>query len=86
MAKAASITAGLVTKKGDAIASRGANLPSIDQAKVTTTKVTTYYKSLTVKLDRQHYEALKHAGIKYNMKSQNIFVEALELWLQAKAD
>lgn len=84
MAKPASVTAGLVTKKGEAIPSSGLNVSIVEPTKASKEKMAIYYKSLTVKLDRAHYEALKHAGIKYNRKSQDIFVEALELWLQAK--
>jgi hypothetical protein len=41
-----------------------------------------YYKALTVKLDRDRYEALKNQGVKLDKKSQEIFVEALDLWLK----
>lgn len=41
-----------------------------------------YYKSLTVKLDRSRYEALKQAGMRADKKSQAIFTEALDLWLK----
>jgi hypothetical protein len=40
-----------------------------------------YYKSLTVKLDRGRYETLKTAGIKLDNRSQEIFVEALDAYL-----
>lgn len=40
-----------------------------------------YYKALTVKLDRNRYEALKKAGLKLDKKSQQIFVEALDAYL-----
>lgn len=40
---------------------------------------------LTVKLDRERYEALKTFGVKLNKKSQKIFVEALDLYLQQTA-
>lgn len=84
MAKAASITSGLVTKKGEAIASSGLDVSTLKPVKDSKEKMPPYYKSLTVKLDRADYEALKHAGIKYNKKSQEIFVEALALWLEAQ--
>jgi hypothetical protein len=41
-----------------------------------------YYKALTVKLDRDRYESLKNVGVKLDKKSQEIFVEALDLWLR----
>jgi len=44
-----------------------------------------YYKALTVKLDRPRYEALKNAGVKLDKKSQEILVEALDLWLRKQA-
>lgn len=86
MAKAASITAGLVRKKGDAVPSGAIGTPSEKSFRPTGNKEAAYYKSLTVKLDRPRYEALKRAGIELNKKSQAIFVEALDLWLSARAD
>lgn len=44
-----------------------------------------YYKALTVKLDRARYEKLKHAGLKLDKKSQEIFVEALDAYLAKMA-
>jgi hypothetical protein len=44
-----------------------------------------YYKALTVKLDRERYESLKSMGVKQDKKSQEIFVEALDLWLESVA-
>jgi len=41
-----------------------------------------YYKALTVKLDRERYESLKNLGVKLDKKSQEIFVEALDLWIK----
>lgn len=82
MAKAASITAGLVTKKGEAAPSINVIEPAVPvRSNPDKVKEYSYYKALTVKLDRPHYEALKLAGLKHNKKSQDIFVEALELWL-----
>lgn len=45
-----------------------------------------YYKALTVKLTQEHYEKLKALGIKLDMKSQAIFVKALEDYLAKHAD
>ena len=86
MAKAASITAGLVTKKGEAAPSVGVHGSSAVLPKQAMEKVHEYYKALTVKLDRPRYEALKNAGVKLDKKSQEILVEALDLWLRKQSD
>jgi hypothetical protein len=79
MAKTASLTSGLVAKKGQAV-------PAVthEDAGRTTTKTAApdYYKALTVKLDRKRYESLKNLGVKLDKKSQEIFVEALDLWMK----
>lgn len=80
MAKTASLTSGLVAKKGQAA-------PAIthpEQQELPTSKVLggDYYKALTVKLDRQRYAELKALGVKLDKKSQEIFVEALDLYLR----
>ena len=80
MAKTASLTSGLVAKKGQAA-------PAVtheDAGRATTAKTAApdYYKALTVKLDRERYEALKTLGVKLDKKSQEIFVEALDLYLR----
>lgn len=79
MAKTASLTSGLVAKKGHAS-------PAVthdDAARVAAKNTATdYYKALTVKLDRERYESLKNLGVKLDKKSQEIFVEALDLWIK----
>lgn len=80
MAKTASLTSGLVAKKGHAS-------PAVTPADATpshTGKAAAldYYKALTVKLDRERYESLKNLGVKLDKKSQEIFVEALDLWIK----
>jgi len=80
MTKTASLTSGLVVKKGQAS-------PAVTLAEATTIhsgKVIAmdYYKALTVKLDRERYESLKNLGVKLDKKSQEIFVEALDLWIK----
>ncbi|MCP5197435.1 MAG: hypothetical protein H6974_11730 [Gammaproteobacteria bacterium] len=82
MAKAASITPGLVIKKGEAAPSVGTNDSAVASPKQAMEKAADYYKSLTVKLDRERYIALKNAGVRDDKKSQEIFVEALDLWLK----
>jgi hypothetical protein len=84
MAKTASLTSGLVAKKGQATpaVTHQAEAPARTVAK---TRAPDYYKALTVKLDRERYEALKTLGVKLDKKSQAIFVEALDLYLQQAA-
>lgn len=80
MSKTASLTAGLVAKKGQAVPATPAVIPTTQND--SRQKSPDYYKSLTVKLDRDRYEALKNIGVKLDKKSQEIFVEALDLWLK----
>ncbi len=80
MAKTASLTSGLVAKKGSATPAL-AKMPEPEVQPTTRATSTDYYKSLTVKLDRERYEALKTVGVKVDKKSQEIFVEALDLYL-----
>lgn len=88
MAKTASLTAGLVAKKGEA---SPATVVSATQAQPIEVKASAtgggrdYYKALTVKLDRDRYESLKSMGVKLDKKSQEIFVEALDLWMKSGA-
>lgn len=79
MAKTASLTSGLVAKKGQA--SPAVAHEGIDRTAIKTS-AHDYYKALTVKLDRERYEALKNRGVKLDKKSQEIFVEALDLWMK----
>jgi len=84
MAKTASLTAGLVAKKGEAVPA-SARKPQVEPEVAAVPAATggrDYYKALTVKLDRGRYETLKNAGIKLDKKSQEIFVAALDLWLK----
>jgi hypothetical protein len=76
MAKTASLTSGLVAKKGQAS-------PAVTHEPPAASKTGEgYYKALTVKLDKKRYEALKTAGVKLDKKSQEIFVEALDHYLE----
>lgn len=79
MAKTASLTSGLVAKKGQAAPAVTHEDASRPAAK---TAAQDYYKALTVKLDRERYESLKNLGVKLDKKSQEIFVEALDLWIK----
>ncbi len=85
MAKTASLTAGLVAKKGEASPAIPQIVQPIDSMAASTDGGRDYYKALTVKLDRSRYENLKNMGVKQDKKSQEIFVEALDLWLKSVA-
>lgn len=79
MAKTASLTSGLVAVKGQAApAVTHVHMPRPTEKPVGPN----YYKALTVKLDRDRYEALKNLGVKLDKKSQEIFTEALDLWVE----
>lgn len=80
MSKTASLTAGLVAKKGQAVPASAAVSPEAPSA-AQPAAASSYYKALTVKLDRGRYETLKNAGLKLDKKSQEIFVEALDAYL-----
>ena len=80
MSKAASLTAGLVAKKGQAMPAAVAVAPDTSSA-AQPAAGSSYNKALTVKLDRSRYETLKNAGLKLDKKSQEIFVEALAAYL-----
>lgn len=80
MSKTASLTAGLVAKKGQAVPAAVAAAPDTSSA-AQQAAASPYYKALTVKLDRGRYETLKNAGLKLDKKSQEIFVEALDAYL-----
>ena len=80
MTKTASLTSGLVAKKGYASPAVTFQEPTGPVAAKTATP--DYYKALTVKLDRERYESLKNLGVKLDKKSQEIFVEALDLWIK----
>jgi hypothetical protein len=80
MSKTASLTAGLVAKKGQAMPAAVAVAADTSSA-AQPAAAPPYYKALTVKLDRSRYEKLKNAGLKLDKKSQEIFVEALDAYL-----
>lgn len=41
-----------------------------------------YYKALTLKLDEERYMALKMKGLRSGRTSQEILVEAVDLWFE----
>ena len=77
MPKTASLTSSLMAKKGQAKPAI-----TVPQMQPESSRHLIYYKALTVKLDRDRYEALKNAGVKLDKKSQEILVESLDLWLK----
>ena len=82
MSKTASLTAGLVAKKGQAMpAATAVAAVAAEAPAAAPSTVVSYYKALTVKLDRSRYATLKNAGLKLDKKSQEIFVEALDAYL-----
>ena len=88
MAKTASLTAGLVAKKGEGFPATVVAAPQVQPIEVKASATgggRDYYKALTVKLDRDRYESLKSMGVKLDKKSQEIFVEALDLWMKSAA-
>jgi len=44
-----------------------------------------YFKALTLKLDRARFVQLKKLGVDHNKTSQAILIEALDLWLTQHA-
>jgi len=82
MAKTASLTSGLVAVKGQATPA----VMHVYAPRPTEKPVgPNYYKALTVKLDRKRYESLKNLGVKLDKKSQEIFIEALDLWIEKES-
>ena len=81
MAKTASLTSGPVPKKGQAAPAALAMTHPIAPQDKEADSAKNHYKALTVKLDRDRYSQLKYLGVKLDKKSQEIFVEALDLYL-----
>ena len=88
MAKTATLTSSLMARKGEAMPAIAVKSPVVNEPTSAAAKdaaAKDYYKALTVKLDRERYETLKNVGVKLDKKSQEIFVEALDLWLKQAA-
>lgn len=87
MAKTASLTSGLLIKKGNATPADVAQAKSkVPEAPPVDTvenkgKGNEYHKALTVKLDRDRYMRLKQMGLQKDKSSQEIFIEALDAYL-----
>ncbi|WP_154048416.1 hypothetical protein [Thiomonas intermedia] len=81
--KPASLGAGLVRKGAAAPASQAAAKPAKKPANDVDAGLAggTYYKALTLKLDRRRYEALKMRGIREDKSSQELLTEALDALL-----
>lgn len=89
-AKAATMGSGIVKTESAVFPKKGEALPATIDLQTPSTETvekaaeknsSSYYKALTVKLDRERYEAIKSAGVKADKKSQEIFTEALDAWL-----
>lgn len=83
MSTRASLTAGLVKKGRAQPAANNADTrtPATPKGKAAADDAPPYYKALTVKLNRKRYEDIKRLGVKLDKKSQEIFTEALDLWI-----
>lgn len=82
MAKTASLTSGLVAKKGQA-APVSAHSPEVTSPPAPVEAGALAKRiAMTVKLEPSQYEALKIFAAKRRMKSQEVFVEALTLYLR----
>ena len=68
MAKTASLTSGLVSKKPLETSMKNSGLE--------------YFKALTVKLDKNRYMALKKYGLEHNLSSQKVFIKYLDNYLK----
>ena len=79
MAKYASLTSGLVMKGKSAVPKKNIKVESDNNA-----GDVQYFKALTVKLDKARYLALKEYGLKEDLKSQKIFIQALDKFLNLK--
>lgn len=73
MAKTASLTSGLVSKKPRNSNTGSGNMQDSELE---------YFKALTVKLDKNRYMALKKYGLEHNLSSQKVFVKALDNYLR----
>lgn len=84
MAKTASLTAGLVAKKGQAAPAVAATIDQAIPATATPEQAPAPVKriAMTVKLDPVQYEALKIFAVKSRTNAQEVFITALERYLK----
>ena len=91
--KPSSLGAGLFIKKGEAAPVVSSDTVESTPAPAVEPKIKkaivqveeggqSYWKALTLKLDRERYTALKKRGVDLNKTSQTILIEALDLWLK----
>ncbi|MFH7040772.1 hypothetical protein ABT392_00385 [Paucibacter sp. JuS9] len=76
------LSSGLISKGSAAPTSVDPSLAKSAATQLAKTAVT--YKAMTVKLDEQRYRALKTAGLDLDLSSQQILVQALDLWLERR--
>ena len=81
-AKPAGLTAGLVARKGQAAPAPHAAAPAANRKPVGKGERRSYYKVLTLKLDKTRYQALKRLGLQEDKSSQELLTEALDALLQ----
>ena len=89
MSKPASLSAGLIAKKGEAAPVATVNQPMSPVAvapSATTPKGTTDTIAVTVRLDPDRYQALKIYGAKTRTSNQDVLVAALDLYLSSRTD
>ena len=92
MSKPASLSAGLIAKKGEAAPITASSQPPVavmsrpTVAPVPATpKGTTDTIAVTVRLDPDRYQALKIYGAKNRISNQDVLVAALDLYLSNRA-
>ena len=78
--KAATLAAGLVRKTPTATATPPATPP---QAVQPATPAGRYYKSMTLKIDKSRYSALKTLGLREDKSGQELLTAALDAYLAA---
>ncbi len=94
MSKPASLSAGLIAKKGEAAPITASSQPASPVAVMSrptvapvqaTPKGTTDTIAVTVRLDPDRYQALKIYGAKNRISNQDVLVAALDLYLSTRA-
>jgi hypothetical protein len=79
MAKPASLTSNILSKKGEAAPAAPDIKMNDNFSKGVINK--DYFKALTVKLDKSRYMKLKQTGLQLDKSSQELFIEALDAYL-----
>ena len=81
--KAAALAAGLVRKTPTATTSATATATPPQAVQPPTPAAGTYYKSVTLKLDKSRYSALKTLGLREDKSGQELLTAALDAYLAA---